>query len=71
MSKTIDFIENNISQLRLDITVLQSDRSVFIKKIESCDKEISNKQSQIDEFNTELGAVKQLGNKDEIAKAIL
>lgn len=59
MSKTTDFIENNISQLQLDIMSLQSDKDMYLKKIEFCNNEISNKQFLIDDFNKENEKIKK------------
>lgn len=73
MSKTVDFIENNLIQLQMDLGVLQSDRGILVKKIAVCDENITTKQTQMDQFTKELTAVKEVGKKDknEVADAIL
>lgn len=71
MSKTIDFIENNLIQLQMDLGVLQSDRDILVKKITICDENIVLKQTQVAQFTKELTAVQDIGKKDAIADAIL
>lgn len=71
MSKTIDFINDNLIQLGMDINVLQSDKDILIKKIVVCDNGINSKQAQIDKFNKELNAIKDIGKIDEVTSAIV
>lgn len=54
MSKTTDFIENQIDQLNSDINILNQNKDEYNRNITRADAVIISLQSQIDNFNLEL-----------------